>query len=91
MKFLFITLTVLFQMSAAQACNIPGSSPLKVTCTLEDGTERVLQMKSVYFDSEKGRAVGIGFGPNRQDDGLKVLAGKCVIEPIPQTQHYRAE
>lgn len=92
MKYITVATIVFMLLGQAQARHIPSpKAPLKAICKLPDGTENIFHTRTIYYNSETGKAAGIGFGPNRQDDGIKVLSGDCIIEPTTENQSYRAE
>lgn len=56
-----------------------GTGPVQVVCQASDGSTKVYHVNSLRFQSETGILVAIGFGPNRQDDGIEVMSGNCEI------------
>lgn len=88
------TLVILAITSLAQAYArkpVRVVSPMVVTCEKSDGTKTVTGVRVLVYDSQEKDLVGIGFGPNRQDDGLKSFEGNCIIEARAESRSSRNE
>lgn len=56
-----------------------GHGPLHVECKTADGIIKIYNVNSVFYTGDDKSLVAVGFGPNRQDDGMAQLNGDCSI------------
>lgn len=69
---------------AWRATEARGTGPLHVECT-KDGIKKVYNTNKIAYGGAGTKSLtAIGFGPNRQDDGIASLQGNCIIVPNVQ-------
>lgn len=61
--------------------SVRGTGPIHVECTDANGVVKAYNVNELnYHDNGADSSLtAIGFGPNRQDDGIKTLEGSCFI------------
>lgn len=85
---LTILATLLMGLSVlAQGRNTNNpKAPIQIECQSSDGQVLTYRVMELYFDSKTGKAHGMGFGPNRGDEGFIELTGACSVIVKPQIE-----
>lgn len=91
MKTVFLSAAVVLASVIAQAKTdrkpsategaVRGTGPLQVICQDKAGQTKTYNVNRLMYVS--GTLTAVGFGPNRQDDGMLQIEGTCSIQLNP--------
>jgi hypothetical protein len=80
MKKLMLLMVVITNYQMATADEIRGTGPIHVECKDNQGNLKIYNVNRLFYGGNSNQALAaIGFGPNRQDDGMAVLRGDCAL------------